>query len=221
MAALRAHAPRWFSSRNRIVGMVVIGVAVGVLTGSLGSWTTAPLVGWDAAAVAFSASVWISITGMDAGRTAAHATREDPPHAARDLVVLLAALASLVAVGVVLVAASSATGGAQDELGGLGVLSVAVSWWAVHTQYTLRYAALYYSDPVGGVDFNSEEPPQYGDFAYLAFTLGMTFQVSDTDVSTREIRATVLRHALLSYLFGSVVLATAINLVVSLASGSS
>ena len=62
-------------------------------------------------------------------------------------------------------------------------------------------------------------PPRYTDFAYLAMTLGMTFQVSDTDLQTPEIRATALRHALLSYLFGAVIVATTINLVGGLASG--
>ena len=67
------------------------------------------------------------------------------------------------------------------------------------------------------MDFNQDDPPRYTDFAYLAFTIGMTFQVSDTNLKTSEIRATALRHALLSYLFGSVILAATINLVAGLA----
>jgi uncharacterized membrane protein len=66
------------------------------------------------------------------------------------------------------------------------------------------------------VDFNEASRPRYADFAYLAFTLGMTFQVSDTALTTREVRATALRHALLSYLFGAVIIATTINLVAGL-----
>jgi uncharacterized membrane protein len=76
---------------------------------------------------------------------------------------------------------------------------------------------VYYSEPIGGIDFNtSEEDPRYVDFAYLSFDLGMTFQVSDTNLHTSELRAIVLRHTLLSYVFGSVVLATTINLVAGL-----
>jgi uncharacterized membrane protein len=67
------------------------------------------------------------------------------------------------------------------------------------------------------VDFNQEDPPRYTDFAYMAFTIGMTFQVSDTQLTTAEVRATALRHALLSYLFGSVILAATINLLAGLA----
>jgi uncharacterized membrane protein len=84
--------------------------------------------------------------------------------------------------------------------------------------YTLQYARLYYSDEPGGVDFNQAVPPRYADFAYLSLTLGMTFQVSDTDLQTSTIRATALRQALLSYLFGVVIVATTINLIASLGS---
>ena len=106
---------------------------------------------------------------------------------------------------------------------GLGVASVSVSWFVVHTLFMLHYALLYYderTERVGGVDFNQHEPPRYTDFAYLAFTIGMTFQVSDTQLTTHPLRATALRHALLSFLFGSVILGATVNLIVSLAGGS-
>ena len=67
-----------------------------------------------------------------------------------------------------------------------------------------------------GIDFAGAGPPGYADFAYLAFTIGMTFQVSDTAVRTPALRRTVLRHALLSYLFGTVVIAVGVNLVTNL-----
>jgi uncharacterized membrane protein len=94
--------------------------------------------------------------------------------------------------------------------------SVALAWSVVHTVFTVRYAWLYYTGSNGGVDFNENDSPQYSDFAYLAFSIGMTYQVSDTDLVTKQIRATALRHALLSYLFGVVIIATTINLVAGL-----
>jgi uncharacterized membrane protein len=96
------------------------------------------------------------------------------------------------------------------------VVSVVLSWTVVHTVFTVRYARLYYTGPDGGIDFNQEDPPRYSNFAYLAFTVGMTFQVSDTELQTPEIRSVALRQALLSYLLGAVILATAINLVAGL-----
>jgi uncharacterized membrane protein len=87
----------------------------------------------------------------------------------------------------------------------------------VHSLFTLEYARLYYEEPVGGVDFNQQERPTYRDFAYLAFTLGMTYQVSDTSIGSSAVRAVALRHALLSSVFGAVIIAATINLVVGLA----
>ena len=98
----------------------------------------------------------------------------------------------------------------------VGVLTVGASWFAVHTLFTVHYARLYYSDEPGGIDFHDPEPPCFHDFAYLAYTVGMTYQVSDTEIGLRSIRATVLRHALLSYLLGAVVLAVTINLIAGL-----
>jgi uncharacterized membrane protein len=116
----------------------------------------------------------------------------------------------------VLVYAHQEAGLARGMLALLGVVSVAVSWFAVHTIFALRYARLYYGDPVGGIDFNQDERPVYPDFAYLALTIGMTFQVSDTNLRNSAVRRTALQHALLSYLFGSIILASAINLIVGL-----
>jgi uncharacterized membrane protein len=96
---------------------------------------------------------------------------------------------------------------------------VAAAWIIVHTLFMLRYARLYYSSPHGGIDFNQDEPPAYRDFAYLAYTLGMTYQVSDTALKNSTMRATALRHTLLSYVLGAVVLAATINLVVGLGTG--
>jgi uncharacterized membrane protein len=192
------------------------GTLAALLTMGLGDWRYAPTVGWDAMAITFSAWVWLVTWPMSDEATAAWATTEDPGRPISDIFTLSASVASLAAVGVVLVRAHTAHGAEQAMLAGLGLLSVAVSWWTVHTIYMLRYAELYYADPVGGVDFNQRERPAYRDFAYLALTLGMTFQVADTNLQTSRIRSTALRHALLSYLFGAVILAAAINLVVSL-----
>ena len=122
----------------------------------------------------------------------------------------------LAAVGLLLVRAGGAAGGTKAYLITLGVVSVALSWTLVHTVFTLRYARAYYGVPVGGIDFNEEDPPNYLDFAYLAVTIGMTFQVSDTNLTSKGIRRIALGHALLSYLFGAVIVALVINVVSSL-----
>jgi uncharacterized membrane protein len=84
----------------------------------------------------------------------------------------------------------------------------------------MMYARQYYTDEDGGIDFNSDEPPVWTDFAYVAFTIGMTFQVSDTDLQTPALRRLALRQMLISYLFGAVIIAITINLVAGLTNGS-
>jgi uncharacterized membrane protein len=202
-------------SRSRLAVMVVVGVLGGALSASLGAPQYAPLIGWDSAVLCFVMWIWTTVAPMDAERTATHARREDPTRTSTDVLLLTASVASLVAVGVVLVTASSSKGADKGLEAGLAAGSVALSWLLVHTLYTLRYARLY-ENSGGGVDFNQDERPRYLDFAYLAFTIGMTFQVSDTDIGSSAIRAAALRHALLSYLFGAVILATSVNFIVSL-----
>jgi uncharacterized membrane protein len=210
---------RWGSAtaRDRLVIVLIIGIVAAVLTGVLGAWKYAALVGWDALAASLTAWTWMSVSPMDAAATSAHANREDPSQPLSYILLIGASSASLIAVAVVLVAANSAHGATRWMLAGLAAASVALSWLLIHTLFTLRYARLYHRRG-GGVSFNQHEAPRYLDFAYFAFTIGMTFQVSDTDIQSSAIRATALRHALLSYLFGAVILATTVNFVVSLSS---
>lgn len=201
---------------------LAVGAAVGVLVavgiGLAVDRAYAAAVGYDVAAVVVVGWTWLAVRRMDAPSTAAHATREDPTVRVSRLVVLAASVASLGGVGYLLVRAGSDQGAGRIAVAALGVASIAVSWLVVHGLFTLRYAALYYrGDPPGGIDFGLPDAPRYGDFAYLAFTIGMTYQLSDTPVTSRALRSTVLRHALLSYLFGSFVLGASVNLVASLA----
>ena len=197
--------------------MTTVGLACGALTALLAPWQLALLAGWDAAALAFVTWVWISIGGFSPEETRALATREDTGRVTSSLLLLGASVASLVGTAFDLVKASEAHTGGRVALTVIGLVTVALSWIVVHTVFALRYAHEYYTAPVGGIDFKSDsEEPDYQDFAYVAFTVGMTFQVSDTDVQARPIRRTVMRHALLAYLFGAVILAVAINLVAGL-----
>jgi uncharacterized membrane protein len=174
------------------------------------------LMGWDLAAVIYLVMVWAAVYRMNAEVTARMAGREDPSNPVAELVVVAASIAALVAVAFALVRAGQTTGSTKAMLIGLGAVSVVVSWLVVHTVYMLRYARSYYGQPTGGISFNEEDDPAYLDFAYFSFTIGMTFQVSDTNISTKDIRRLALNHALLSYLYGAVILATAINVFASL-----
>ena|SRR5215218_6880353 len=204
----------------RVVTAALIGVAAAVATGLFGSWHFAASAGWVAAAATFLVWTWSVIGGMGGRETASHAIHEDPSKHVTELILLGASIASIFAVGYLLAQANDATGTTQGLAAGLGLVSVAVSWLVVHTLFTLRYALLYYTDDDRGIDFGGSAQPGYRDFAYVAFTVGMTFQVSDTTLTSQAVRSTVLRHAFLSYLFGSLILASTVNLIASLASST-
>ena len=207
------------SARRRLLVSAAAGLAAGVAGAVLGAAKIAALIGWDVMALVFCLWVLAAVWPLDAATTARHAKSEDPGRSQADLMLLAAAIASLAGVGVVVFGAGHVQGAVQYLLAGLSLFSVFVSWTLVHTVFTLKYARLYYASGAGGggIDFNDKEDPRYSDFAYLAFTIGMTFQVSDTDITTGQIRRTALRQALLSYPLGAVVIASTINLLSGLA----
>jgi uncharacterized membrane protein len=200
---------------QRVFTALIIGLIIGLLTGLYVSWKYALLVGWDATTIVWILWTAISLRDHDAQKTANLAIREDPGKTAVDTLLVLASVVSLVAVVVLLAQAGHQSGLVRLEEVGFGLLSVVLSWTVIHLIFSLRYASLYYKNR-GGINFNGKQAPGFIDFAYLAFTIGMTYQTSDTNIERREIRQTILRHALLSYLFGTAIIASAINLIVSL-----
>jgi len=197
---------------------VGVGVLAALVVSLFAPWQLTVLVGWDVTAALVVATVWLSIGRFTPEQTREFAVREDDSRAGTHLLLLGAALVSLV--GVVLAFLKANEGGYRDEvlLEAFGVFTIVCSWLLVHTVFALRYAHVYYTEPEGGIDYKSKgmEHPDYLDFAYTAFTIGMTFQVSDTDITRREMRRQVLRHALISFLFGAVILATTVNVIASL-----
>jgi uncharacterized membrane protein len=198
---------------------LALGVAVAVGAVAVGHAPFAALAGWIVAAATFCFGTWLLVGRLDADQTRHFAMREDPGRAASDLALIVASLVAVGGVGALLAARSADPGGATAEAA-VGVLAIASSWFTVHVMFMLRYARLYYGgDSERPIDFNEDADPTYGDFAYLAFTLGMTYQVSDTSLKSKELRRTALRHGLLSFLLGAIILASTINLVSQLASG--
>jgi uncharacterized membrane protein len=201
---------------RRVIAGAAGGCAAAAIALAYGaSWSVAALCASDIAALVFIAWVWLSVGRADAAATARIARAEDASRVAAESVLLGAGAASLVAVGFTLSQAGAATAPDRGLLTVLAVVSVALAWTSVHTVHVLRYARLYYSQPEGGVDFGGQAP-DYTDFAYLALTIGMTFQVSDTDLTAKRVRRVALHHALLSYLFGTVILAITVNSVAGL-----
>jgi uncharacterized membrane protein len=201
---------------TRCLVAATVGIIAGFIATAFVGWQASILIGWDFAALCYLLWTWSKVGGMDAAETERHANIEDRSRRTAELIVLVAGVALLAAVGLVLLRAGQSHGGTKAYLITIGIISVGLSWSTVHTVFTLRYARSYYQAPEGGVDFNEKDPPAFLDFAYLAFPVGMTFQVSDTNLTTKAIRRIALSHALMSYLFGAVIVALVINIVATL-----
>lgn len=204
------------SSGTRLAAASALGLFVGALAAARGGWLFLPFAGWVTAGVAYLVWTWTAVWRLAPPDVVRLSQREDSSRAFSDAFLVLTSAAALLAVAVILFSSRSGRGGA---LVGLGVASVVVSWGVLHTAFTLKYARLYYAQG-GGIDFKQDEQPTYPDFAYLAFTVGMTFQVSDTDISSPKMRSLVLAHSLAAYLFGAIIIAVTVNLLAGLGGSS-
>ncbi|GAA1148980.1 DUF1345 domain-containing protein [Nocardioides aquiterrae] len=209
--------PGQLLSPRRALLSLVAGLAAGGLVAVLATPRLLPLVSWTVTVAVLLTWVWRMSWPQDAAGTKRLAEQESQTRST-DVWLLAAAVASLAVVVVALVQSSSSKSGAAVASVILSVLSVTLSWALVNSVYAFKYARLYYLDEpdARGIDFKQDEPPAYSDFAYLAFTVGMSFAVSETEPTTTSIRRIALGHALLSYAFGTGVMAVAINLVTNL-----
>jgi uncharacterized membrane protein len=209
------HAP----AMRRAVIVGSIGLIVALVLLWFVPWGMAVVAGWDAAALAFLISVWPIIIRANSSHAAQLATREDETRGSATVLLLAASVASLLGVGFALLLAGQESGPLKVLLVGFAVLTVVLSWTVVNTVFTLRYADQHFGSGAAGIAFgdsNGPETPSYRDFAYVAFTIGMCYQVSDTTVRDRRIRRTVLSHALLSYVFGVAIVGGSVNLIAGL-----
>ncbi|MEU1422507.1 DUF1345 domain-containing protein [Kitasatospora sp. NPDC005751] len=204
------------SAVPRLAGSAILGAALGTVVAVLTGVPLGVLAGIAGAETAFVVAGWIVLWPMDAAATRRNVRREEFRPALEEFAVVTAALCGLVGIVLLFLASRSDLSRAAAATALCGVFT---AWAALHLMYATRYAYIYYGSPGGGIDFNTEVPPRYSDFLYFSYNLGMTYQVSDTSVSSTGLRAVVLRHCLLSYVFGASILATTINLVADIATG--
>lgn len=206
------------------------GVGVAAVVALLGrlvtDWPVASLAGVTAGLLVFVAWGWMELWPLDAAATARSARREDVRPHVEELAVVAIALAALGGIATIVLVGS---GTLKALAAGLALAGVFLAWASLHLMYAARYAHRYYDGDPGpgvlpqgaGIDWNRDGyQPTYRDFLYFSYNLGMTYQVSDTSVSEPLIRAIALRHCLLSYLFGAVILASTINLVAGIATSA-
>lgn len=191
-----------------IAFLVIFAVAFAIAVGAMG-WSRALMTGFDIAGVFFLISLVPVLTTHGPSAMRKHAEENDANRAVLLVITGVVMLAILAAVFSEL----SAKGGTGPSKG-LIVGTLAVSWLYSNTVYALHYAHLYYVDGVkGGLDFSGDGDPEYSDFIYFSYTLGMTFQTSDTDVTTRHMRKVVTAHSLAAFVFNIGVVAFSINVL--------
>jgi uncharacterized membrane protein len=217
------------AGRIRLVVAMVLACVAGVVTSALAGWRFGLPIGLAVLGLVYAVSSWAVMWPFDGRETRIHAQAEEPGRLLSHVLVLLFAFGSLASVALLLLGG----GGHTDLQAAVALLSCAVAWFSVQTIFTALYGQLYYSDAKagvgaaltgkapdadvgGGIDFAGTTVPGYRDFAYVAFTMGMCFQVSDTGFRNTNMRTTGLQHALLSYVFGTFVIATLINFVAGL-----
>lgn len=211
-----------FDAHYRVVISFGAALIAFLLTRTQLSWPAVSLVTWVAFALAIIIMDWIIIFNAHPKEIRKIAKLQD---SSRTLIFLFVIAASVISLGAILFLLKGTKGQAGADVTGhilLAMASVIVSWWLVHTLFTMRYAHLYYNaidgetTPVGGLEFPNEKEPDYLDFVYFSFVIGMTFQVSDVEVSERPIRRLVIMHGLISFAFNTAIVALSINVVSSL-----
>lgn len=196
------------------LGYVVLALLLPTAVAAMGAVTLAEIM--------FLTLSLATLWPMDVRETGASATREDLTPRADEVLVALASVLAMVCIVTLHLGISRGadgevvTGGWQSVQALLTLAGVFGAWACVHQTYAVHYAHLYYSDdngPVGGIEFGPEGKPAFFDFLYFSYAIGMTYGVTDLTVTSRKIRKVVLRHSMLSFIFGMVILGAAINLV--------
>ena len=182
--------------------------------------------GWDVFALCVLVLAWLTILTTPPSKLRARAQMQDLSHILIFVFVLVAACAGLFAVGLLFLNKTVVMQQSHFLIHLImSLVAVICSWMLVHTVFGLRYAHTYYGDPdgptgpkshAGGLSFPGDREPDYMDFAYFSFVIGMTFQVSDVVITSRDFRKLVLLHGMLSFGFNTVILALTINTVSAL-----
>jgi len=209
-------------ARHRLVISLLVAATVWFAIRNRAPLPTQTIATWDAFAISILALSWSAILPTSQAEIRPQVKRQDVGRIWIFVFVVIAACAGLFAVVFLF---HTNKGGEQPRVPlqvALSLLAVISSWGVVHTVFGLRYAHTFYGDSedprrhAGGLEFPGESAPDYLDFVYFSFVIGMTFQVSDVQITARGLRQMVLIHGVLSFAFNTVILALMINTVSAL-----
>jgi uncharacterized membrane protein len=208
-------------ARPRLFGSAAITVVVTAALAGLTDWrpVTRLLVGWDVGVGLYLALSFQMMAGSGAHHIRRRAALQDEGRFAILILTVAAALASLATIVAQLGTGNAGAAGRQPIQLALATVTIVLSWAFIHTIFTLHYAHEYYDEKMGrggGMNFpGGEKEPDYWDFVYFSFVIGMTSQVSDVGVTSKHIRRTVAAHGVVSFLFNAALLALTVNIAAS------
>src|SRR5262245_28887537 len=206
-------------ARPRLFICIAIGIVVIASIMRLTDWRTACalLIGWDVCAGLYLTLAFRLMSRVDVHGMRRRARLQDEGRFAILILTAMAALASLAAIFALLSTSQGNTRGSTDII--LATVTILISWAFTHTIFALHYAHEYYDEDGGtgdGMEFpGGEREPDYWDFMYFSFVIGMCAQVSDITVSCRPIRRTVFGHSVVSFIFNAALLALTVNIAAS------
>ncbi len=208
-------------AQHRLIIALIVSAAVYAVTYKNLNLPERALVTWIGAALSIIILNWITIIGSHPREVKKIAKLQDSSRAFLFGFIITASVVSLVAIVFLLKQSKGLSEVEKNAHIALAISAVFVSWWLVHTIFSLRYAHIYYDTdtdkgaerPGGGLEFPSTEDPDYLDFVYFGFVVGMTFQVSDVQITSRKIRRLCLLHGLLSFAFNTAIVALSINVI--------
>jgi uncharacterized membrane protein len=212
-------------ARHRLVISLLVSALVWFGLQGRVQHSTQSIATWDVFAFCILALAWMTIVTTPAQKCRSRAQMQDVSRTVIFVFVVVAACAGLFAVGFLFFANKNVQHPHFVLRLLMSLVAVVSSWMLVHTVFGLRYAHTFYGDPdgpagpqehAGGLEFPGGRDPDYMDFAYFSFVIGMTFQVSDVQITSREFRKLVLLHGMLSFGFNTVILALTINTVSTL-----
>lgn len=213
-----------FNAKSRLLLSIIV---FGIIYVLLPPWMQQPtrlITAWDASATCFLALAWLTMNAATPQKMRRNAQRQDNSRLIIASLVIASACASLLAIGFMLKGSKNIPEWLLTLHIVLSVITITISWLLTHTMFALHYAHRYYRDDkevsisihAGGLEFLGEDQPDYWDFLYFSFVIGMTCQVSDVQTKSSPMRRLALIHGVLSFIFNTVILAISINIVAGL-----
>ncbi len=177
------------------------------------------MIGWNTFSVCMIVMSWVSFFITNSKQIREQAKVQDPSRTIIFIIIIISTLASFLAVLLLILSKGDQDEGSSWRIV-IAISGMLLSWILIHTTFTLRYAHIYYGDHetkpdthAGGLEFPGDSKPEYLDFAYYSFVLGMTFQVSDVQITSKRFRSLAMLHGLLSFGFNTIMIALTINLI--------